>query len=190
MVSIPITVEMQPELPKPRIAISGKMRSGKDTLASLLSETLEIPRGSFAAPLKEGVAIMGLPLEKGDPVSRAVLQGVGHLVRQLDPAHWVKQLDIRTPYRDETGLVITDLRYANEWAWAKAWEFLLVRLVCSREAQISRGAEPERLDHPSEIDLDFLPPRAWDLVLDTEALTPEEALQAVLGACRLRGWSG
>ena len=149
----------------PLIAISGKMRSGKTTLAEALSATLGVPVVSFADPLKDGCRALGIRVDEANK-DRAALQEIANFLVTRDPAHFVKMFDARTASsRRNFGAIVPDMRLPQEWAWAKSAGFLLVRLEVSAETQKARGGQPTRLDHWTETSLDFLPPTAWDVYL-------------------------
>jgi hypothetical protein len=155
----------EPTSPPPLIAISGKMRSGKTTLAEALSTMTGSPVVSFADPLKDGCRALGINVDDGNK-DRVALQEIASFLVARDNAHFVKMFDKRTETsRENFGAIIPDMRLPQEWAWAKANGFLLVRLEVSPETQRSRGGQPTRLDHWTETSLDFLPASAWDVYL-------------------------
>jgi hypothetical protein len=174
----------------PLIAISGKMRSGKTTLAEALSRETGAPVVSFADPLKDGCRALGIAVDEKNK-DRVALQEIANFLVQRDPAHFVKMFDKRTAEsRSRFGAIVPDMRLPQEWAWAKANGFLLVRLEVSPDTQEARGGQPSRLDHWTETSLDFLPQSAWDVYL-TEAngiqrRDVEERVSAVLNALSAR----
>ena len=174
----------------PLIAISGKMRSGKDTLAKALSSATGGPVVAFADPLKAGCKAMGINVDEKNK-DRVALQEVAEYLVHRDNAHFVKLFDARTASsRERFGAIIPDMRLPQEWAWAKANGFLLVRLDVSAETQIARGGQPTRLDHWTETSLDFLPRHAWDVYLEEgsgfEAVDVAKRVDAVLAALKER----
>lgn len=119
------------------VAVTGKARAGKDTIANWLTWTFGFSRDSLAAPIKRLVqdifvltkpqvydgVLRELPLDhwkKSDGSQwtvRALLQFIGtELFRErLDPEIWVKSLCLRI-WSDKSGnnYVVPDLRFPNE----------------------------------------------------------------------------
>ena len=62
------------------------------------------------------------------PYPRRLMQGIGQLLREHDPEHFVKLLALRNPEFSRTGLVIDDLRYGNELRWLRENGFVVVYL--------------------------------------------------------------
>lgn len=160
-----------------QIALHGKMRAGKTSLATALSQRLGLPTESFALPLK--LAHQALGLGDGEAVKdRAWLQDASAFLTGRDDGHFVR-LFAQRRQEQQGGIIVTDLRRPIEYAWLKAHNYLLAKLEVSPQTQIERGAEPDRLDHPTETALDVLPSRAWHLVIP--AFTPPaQSLAAVL----------
>jgi hypothetical protein len=92
-------------MPNPRsipwpavIAIAGHAKSGKSTLAAVLSSRLEVPSGSFGAEVRRTAAERGLSLEPA-PIERETLMRLGEELvsrnlpefcrRVLDAAGWL-----------------------------------------------------------------------------------------------------
>ena len=154
------------------IALSGKMRSGKTTLARMLAQSLphHIVRVSFADEVRREVARgMGygedwhtlFHVSKKD--IRPVLQAWGHNMRKIRGEDvWIKALFSRMIkmqlQRPNIIFVIDDIRYENEIEAINNFSHELVynyksgiyRLICSKSVQISRGCNPEHLSHDSE----------------------------------------
>jgi len=149
-------------LHKAKIALHGKMKSGKDALGVYLSAQLGIPVVKFAYPLYMAqAALLGEDVTR----DRAFLQDVSTYLTDKKDGHFVELFEKQHPRLDEDGCVITDLRRPIEYAWCKANGFLMVKLEVAEETQIARGAEFDRLDHPTETALDVLGNHAWDVVL-------------------------
>lgn len=118
--------------PLPIIAITGKARSGKGTMADVLIEEHDFIKMSFADPLKEGCAKMfgceieemyegdrEKPMYEFDFSIRQLLQHIGtEGVRALDVDAWVKLFHRRMYYAalDDNikGVVVDDCRFQNE----------------------------------------------------------------------------
>lgn len=151
------------------IALIGKARSGKDTVARRLIQRHAYTRVAFADPLK-GMALRidpnistasqpvrlstlieatGWELAKDFyPETRRFLQRLGASIRDVDPDFWVNIAMNKVDVADTWNLpvVITDVRYENEAVTLRDRGFTLVRVV---------RPEIESTDtHASETELD------------------------------------
>jgi hypothetical protein len=155
------------------IGMTGRKRSGKDTVGAYLRMKHSFAQESFAKPLKEAVRYIygwghehldGSLKEVVDPywqtTPRAVLQSFGtEIGRQLDQNLWVKSLQRRlesfqTEPSGPFSFVITDVRFPNEADVVKALGGEIWRVI--------RPSLGERTDlHASETSMD-------DYVVDRE----------------------
>ena len=136
-------------------AIAGKSGSGKTTLAEALSMLYDVPRDSFASPLRWALHELGVKA----PYPRRLLQRIGDVLRSYDQDHFVSLLWERNPDWSSSGLVVDDLRYENEYHHLRERGFVLVYLQGSFRPLVGEEAE-----HESENALD--PERLiFDLVL-------------------------
>lgn len=109
------------------ILVSGKAGSGKSTVADMVQQKLEdipsitVMRYGFADPLKYiAKAFMGWDGKK-DEKGRKLLQEIGRIGREYEPAVWAKhffnQLDKRAGMFPFNFAVIDDWRFPNELAY-------------------------------------------------------------------------
>lgn len=152
------------------VALSGKLKSGKTTLAELLYDTSHPATiASFAGPLRNALAIMGIP--KGHDLYRPVAQYVGtDIIRAYDGDWWVKLMSQQFHQIEASAapgkiFIIDDVRFQNELEWAEIEDFLTVRVLVSPEMQLARGASLDGLTHESETSLDEVPDNRFDLVI-------------------------
>jgi hypothetical protein len=141
----------------PPVAFIGKMGAGKTECANILIERFGYERLSFAEPLKIGC---------GTRDDRALLQRVGHGVRELFPDFWVNlamhDYEQRKTWPDAR-FVNDDTRYANEATILKANGFVIVRVVASKAMRVDRLKrngrlqDESQLNHDSELQLDDFP---------------------------------
>lgn len=137
----------------PIVAISGKQQSGKDTLGQMLRE--RIPgaiRLAFADALKAELAtacgVSVEAIEANKEWYRGGMQWWGEWRRWQDPEYWIQRLVASAGRPENRGaplLVVTDLRYMNEYDWVTARGGYRVR--------IHRTANHPDTHH-SETDLD------------------------------------
>ncbi|MGW2860825.1 deoxynucleotide monophosphate kinase family protein [Streptomyces sp. NPDC001205] len=188
------------------VALMGRARSGKDTVAARLVDAFQFTRIAFADPLRTAALdldpIVGyepsgygpLPIRLSDlvrhhgweaskifPEVRRTLQRLGEAMRTQDPDTWLRLALAKVEVADTWGLpvVVTDCRHPNEAEALKARGFLLVRVV--RPGSHGPTSADER-QHISETALDDYPA---DAVL-TNGGTLAELHQAADGLAVLR----
>lgn len=128
------------------IGLTGKRRSGKDTVCAVLKEhtTLNVRRAAFADPLKEecakalGITMEELEAEKATTF-RPLLQWWGTEFRRnkFGDDYWVRQMQERLrsfgaehqQCLHELVVVITDCRFDNEVAMVRSLGGLIVKTV-------------------------------------------------------------
>ena len=170
------------------IALGGKMTSGKTTLTEALMDTLPGPTYhlSFAAPIREALNIIGVTKQTHPEMYREGAQYIGtDFVRKYDPNWWVNLMEwkIDTLTEDDPYLIIDDMRFQNEFDLLKRKGFVMVKLVIDEHEQMLRGANMDRLDHPSETGLDGIPDDQWDIIMpqDTSVEQRVRWLQSLVG---------
>lgn len=167
-----------------RLALIGKMFSGKTTAARYLVDTYNFHHLSFGDGVKENAAAMlnafceeeDLPpnwtldtinANKANPIVRHLLQFTGgEIGRQLigDEYMWIDKvlskvgkIEAKTP---EANIVIDDCRYENEYDVLKAAGFTIVRV---QQSDLNRMTLMQKrypntwqavASHPSETSLD------------------------------------
>ncbi|WP_371800884.1 hypothetical protein OHA38_20400 [Streptomyces sp. NBC_01732] len=165
----------------PHIALIGRARSGKDTLAARLVNAFAYTRVAFADPLKEMALEIDpvvayepsgygpLPTRLSDvvrrigwerakdefPEVRRTLQRTGQSVRDRDSDFWVNVAMDKVAVADTWNLpvVVTDCRYINEAEALKARGFKTVRVIRPQRPAMTMGEIRAAL-HESETDLD------------------------------------
>lgn len=156
-----------------RIAIYAPMRSGKSEAARLLSAHHGFVRRSFGGALKTYAHdIFGT----SDVKPRALYQQFGQMCRSIDPDVWVRHLadNIATTCPDDN-VVIDDLRQPNEYAWARANGFIVVKVETHadiRKARLEQLGEPvddallthETESHFADFTPDYVIPNDGDTV--------------------------
>lgn len=172
------------------IAIMGKARSGKDSLAAELIRRYAFTRLAFADPLREaalkldpiittdafGPVRLSEVLEQGGwerakdeyPEIRRVLQRMGQGVRDMDEDFWLNVLLRKADGADKLNMpvVVTDVRYPNEAEALKARGFLMLRIVRGGHGCVSaRYLQPNQEQLAAHISETALDDFAADLTL-------------------------
>ena len=161
-------VNVSREISVVKIALTGKMRSGKDTVAHHLYIRHGFDRVAFGTELKKNAhAVFPWISEHSKP--RALYQKFGQLMREIDPNVWVKHaeravngaIDFRVNTGAErVGVVITDLRQQNEYEWARANGFTIIRVTAPDDVRIGRAVAANDdftlhdLTHETELAID------------------------------------
>lgn len=142
-----------------RIALAGKICSGKTTVADKLVKQKKYTKISIASELKRYAKEI-FKMEKKD---RELLQNFGSFVTSIKPDAW---LELTREQIESAGnnVVIDDLRFPLEAEYLKKNGFLIFRINVDPETQKRRIIENypddydnhlERLNHASETALDY-----------------------------------
>ena len=148
-----------------KIALTGKMRSGKSTVAEILWLNYDLTLRSFGGALKyyadkmfEGSSAYPIEVEEyGEPCPfdgkrdtrikkpRKLYQDFGQAMRQLDEDIWIRHveqaIEIDKLFPDYKGVVIDDLRQPNEYEWAKANGFTIIRVNADEDLRLKRAEQ-------------------------------------------------
>ncbi|MCW2279293.1 AAA family ATPase [Heliophilum fasciatum] len=123
-----------------KIALTGRMRSGKDVIAAYLIEKHGFKRFAFGDGVRS-VARMLYP-DKGSNGSkpRSLYQEIGQALREADPEVWVRYLlrEIAEKTGPQDSIVISDLRQPNEYAALINAGFTIVRVTASYQNRMAR----------------------------------------------------
>lgn len=136
------------EIPVVKLALTGKLRSGKDTVAQHLFIKYGFDKVAFGDALKRNAHAV-FPWVSGSSKPRALYQKFGQLMRQeFDEGVWIKHaeravnaaIDFRVSMNaEQIGVVITDVRQQNEVDWCRANGFTLIRVTAPDEDRIARA---------------------------------------------------
>ena len=163
-----------------KIAITGKICSGKSTLANKLKNILKLEKYSFADNVKK-YATEIFEMEYKD---RKLIQDFAEKMKELDNNIWIKQLD--KEIKDKTHIVIDDLRFENEYNYLKKNNYYIIKLVIHKNQQIKRIEDLykdkapehlERLEHISECNIDKL---NADLTINTGDVDIKTILKTII----------
>lgn len=160
---------MTPDSTPIRLAITGRMGSGKDTLADYVAAELlysrSVVRAAFADALKDELAEMVRMCTMGQPPPH-ILRGEMRADKQTNGPGWqwwgeyrrkhfgedywirhpVFQQKIKSAMRYDYHMIVTDMRHHNECEWLHKNGFYLVRVEGRQDTSNTRS-----LEHPSEI---------------------------------------
>lgn len=155
-----------------KVALFGKMRSGKDTVGELLIKEYGCTRVAFGDGIKKIIdEFFPEAWDNGKP--RLHYLHIGQELRKLNPDVWVNSLlkraeDIRLQnllYRGEsTSFVVTDGRQANEAVKLREQGYTIVIVETDETTRIERMRQAgdnfsmEMLRHDTEIQVDLIEP--------------------------------
>ncbi|MCS1350369.1 AAA family ATPase [Mechercharimyces sp. CAU 1602] len=142
-----------------KIALTGKMRSGKSTVAEYLSENYGFHSCAFGDTLKLFANKLFQPRQLKD---RQLYQWFGQTMRERESDIWVRHLDYAIYDLVTTGknIVITDLRQPNEYQYCREKGFAIIRVTCPDDIRLQRMRQEgdlfdeTTLNHETEMYID------------------------------------
>ena len=144
-----------------RIAICGKMGSGKTYIADLLNKKFNLVKISFAGKVKEIASdLFGVEYK-----NRELLQNIADKMKDIDNDIWVKYVIKKINDDKLDNVIIDDLRFPNELSYLKKHNFIIIALDIDENTQINRLKEKygndyinhiNRRHHNSEINIEKL----------------------------------
>ena len=158
------------------IAISGRMASGKTTLAHYLRDELGYESLSLAGAVKRlGRDLFGM-VEKDRPL----LQQIGMKMREIKPSVWIDYLVSQANSVNESQyfVAVDDVRFVNEAKRFKSEGWVLVKMDIGEELQIERlkNTYPDNWemhvanrDDISELEVEKIPLEWFDLIITAES---------------------
>ena len=166
-----------------KIALSGKMRAGKDFISDLIRLKYEMfERRAFADALKEDVEKIFGVTKENHPNGREILQLYGKVGRLAHPLFWVNKI-----IHDKNDfIIVTDLRFRNEADALKEAGFKLVRVHSSQESRTLRG-ELNHENDISETDLDDYEGFDYHLENDLD-ISISNIFEQITGMMEELGW--
>jgi dephospho-CoA kinase len=141
------TINVNREVSVVKIALTGKIRSGKSTVSNHLCIRHSFNEVAFGDALKKN-AHATFPWVSEFSKPRALYQQFGQLMRQIEPDVWIKHAELAVKgaidFRVNTGsekmgVVITDLRQPNEYEWCRNNGYTIIRVTAPDEDRIARA---------------------------------------------------
>jgi dephospho-CoA kinase len=147
-----------------KIALTGELRSGKDEAAKHLWLNHGFDRFAFGEKLKRTMYEV-FPWVDAASKPRALMQNYGQLMRELDSEVWIRHVERSIAGTiemkagngaDFIGVVVSDLRQPNEFDWARANGFTVVRVNAKSGLRLARAQmagdafKAEDLTHDTE----------------------------------------
>lgn len=157
-----------------KIALFGKMRSGKNTVADILSSQYNFKQYAFGTGIGE-IIDKFYPNARANGKPRQHYQHIGQELRKLDEDVWINYL-LKTISCDyvtqafgsvwskniEFKAVVTDGRQVNEAEALREKGYIIVKVVAPDEVRLHRmsvlkdNMSPANLTHETELQLDSI----------------------------------
>lgn len=123
--------------PLPNIALTGRLRSGKDTVAAYLVEKYGYTRVAFGDELKRHYHEL---FGETDTKPREGYQWFGQTMRERDSDIWTRKCFERIDWdEDATAIVISDIRQPNEFSAVKERGYVVIRVNASEGIRVNRA---------------------------------------------------
>ena len=167
-----------------KIAIAGKMGSGKSWIANLLVKEYGFYKTSFAKRVKELVVELFDTQEK----NRDLLIKIATFMRQIDSEVWIRQTLKDIDSQKNQHVVIDDLRLSNEYQELKKQGWFFIKLNIDEEQRVQRIKDTylndaeSHLKHQCSItenDVCVFPDLYFDLVIE-DSHTVKNSIEKIL----------
>ena len=155
------------------LGISGRIASGKSTIAQYVSSVMDWPCASF------GDYVRAIARERGAPAHREALQELGHSLIEENCRFFCHTVIVRSAWKPGMSLVIEGIRHAKVVAMLRSLvapaRFLLLfvdvpeDIICSRlgETGILDKTDLARLEkHSTEIEVKTVLRGTADMIVD------------------------
>lgn len=181
-------IEMESEGVMMKIAVTGKMRSGKDTFANVLIDQYHFEEFKFSTGITATMRLLfpeALLLGK----QREYYQTIGQSMRGLESEVWIKYTHRLIEARKDKGnVIITDLRQSNEAEYLRRNGYTIVKIEAPKETRIHRIQSSgdifsmDMLNHETELSVDDI---KADYTITNNKTIPSLELEAVKLICSL-----
>lgn len=175
-----------------RIAVTGEIRSGKDTVCSLIQQP-----GTGKLYFAEGIELIIKTFFPeafdGTKKPRSYYQKIGQFMRTINPMVWINYTARKFESMKQQGVstfLCTDLRQPNEYQWLKDNGFIVIKVEADSEIRIQRMKESgdkfdlQDLVHPVEQEIKRLP---YDFLIDNNEGLDELASQVAAVMNEVKG---
>lgn len=124
-----------------KVAICGKMRSGKDTVADMLKMNMNVVPFAFSDGIWATVRLLypEIYARKDEEKPRRLLQELGQKMREVDPNIWVNYTFENINFSVADNVIVTDLRQPNELEALKREGFFIIRVNADEEVRLERA---------------------------------------------------
>lgn len=146
-----------------KIALCGKFRSGKDTVADLIQDNHDFCKFAFSEGIWATIELLypEIYAKRHKEKPRKLLQEIGQKLRMVDPDIWVNYTFKRIKQVGANRIIVTDLRQPNEFSALKEKGFFIIRVNCELEIRLERAKAAgdnftmQELLHETENHIDY-----------------------------------
>lgn len=149
-----------------KIALCGKMRSGKDSVAEHLEAKYDFKNFKLSSGITE-IINQYFPETRRTGKPREFYQLIGQTFRELDQDVWIKktQRDIyryMSRYDAKSNILISDLRQQNEYEYLKKNGYIIVKVEADDDLRMNRILESndvfnkDEFYHETEMSVDTI----------------------------------
>ena len=151
-----------------KIALLGKARSGKDSVANILVEDMGFQEFKLSKGIYDFIRQFyraQIVQVDGGAKDRGLLQLIGQTVRKIDEDIWVRYLleDIsKYPSWREMDIVVSDVRQENEVRTLRREGYTIIKVTASENIRIARMkaagdiVTKEQLSYETELSVDAI----------------------------------
>lgn len=155
-----------------KIALGGKMGSGKDTFYDYIKDKYNFKQVSFAEPLYQimyyAQDICGFQKVK----DRKFLQFLGtEWGRSINNNCWIDIVHNKTKNSTTINWCLTDLRFENEFNYLKNNNWILIKIQRDNIDKLRKGTGTTT--HLSEIGLDNISNDEWNFIINNNSSLEE-----------------
>lgn len=122
---------------KIKIALAGKMRSGKDAIGEYAVNKYGFVRYAFGDQVREVCSYL-FPEQMKDKKPRQILQRTGQFCRSIDEDIWVNRCFNEMSCDNFDRIIITDLRQPNEYQRCKKEGFTIIKIEADDNIRLER----------------------------------------------------
>ena len=131
-----------------KIAIIGKMRSGKSVACDYIKNKLNAEKFEFSDPVKEVSKIIFNDKVK----NRENLVKIGQHMRKMDKNIWVNIIERRmNDHLDTNSIVVSSIRQQNEYDMLKKNGFIFIKIETLKSLRIERCLKNKDVDFEAQI---------------------------------------
>lgn len=145
-----------------KIALVGKMRSGKNTVADMITGKFGGEQLAFADGITKVIEICFPEELKSGKKPREHYQFIGQELRKLNIGVWIDYLDRQVKEKGLTDIVVTDCRQVLEAEYLRANGYMIIKILADDSIRLHRAevygqtVTEEQFRHVTELEVDWI----------------------------------
>lgn len=122
-----------------KIAVCGKLRTGKNALADMISKEYVVTQFAFSEGIwKVGKLLFPFQFNRKEK-PRYLLQTLGQKLREVDSNIWIRYIFNTIDASGVNKVIITDLRQPNEYKALKDDGYFIIKIEADDEKRLERA---------------------------------------------------